>query len=108
MTTITAIDFGNLQPLEIFVAFLVLFVACLLLTFIVKTLLATKNAKKQEISEEVTQEETPIIAKGSCGDLRLINTDDRTAAMIMAIVADKTETPLNQLRFISIEKKGDK
>ena len=29
--------------------------------------------------------------------------DDKTAAMIMAIVADKTGIPLNELRFISIK-----
>ncbi|MBQ7624685.1 MAG: OadG family protein [Clostridia bacterium] len=32
----------------------------------------------------------------------LINVDEKTAAMIMAIVADETEIPLSELRFISI------
>ena len=34
-------------------------------------------------------------------------TEERDAAMIMAIVADATETPLNQLRFKRIERLDD-
>ena len=33
----------------------------------------------------------------------LVNVDDKSAAMIMAIVADETGIPLNELRFISIK-----
>ena len=33
----------------------------------------------------------------------LYNVDDRTAAMLMAIVADEAGIPLNELRFISIK-----
>lgn len=43
-------------------------------------------------------------AQGTCGELKLINTDERDAAMIMAIVADETNTPLNELRFKSIKR----
>ena len=42
-------------------------------------------------------------APGSAGELKLYNTDDRTAAMLMAIVADELQTPLNELRFKSIK-----
>ena len=48
--------------------------------------------------------ETAPLANGTCGELKLINTDERDAAMIMAIVADSTGTPLNELRFKSIKK----
>ncbi len=41
-------------------------------------------------------------AKGSCGGVALHDVPDATAAMIMAIVADELQTPLNELRFISI------
>ena len=34
--------------------------------------------------------------------MKLYNTDPRDAAMIMAIVADELQKPLNELRFISI------
>ena len=42
-------------------------------------------------------------APGSAGELKLYGTPDRNAAMIMAIVADKLNKPLNELRFISIK-----
>ena len=45
----------------------------------------------------------PALAPGSSGDIKLNNVDERTAAMIMAIVADELQTPLNELRFKSIK-----
>ena len=43
------------------------------------------------------------LARGSCGPVMLHDVPDRTAAMVMAIVADELKTPLNELRFISIK-----
>ena len=40
-------------------------------------------------------------APGSAGKIALHDVPDKTAAMLMAIVADRTGKPLNQLRFIS-------
>ena len=48
----------------------------------------------------------PGSTKGVCMGNRvceLYNVDDKTAAMIMAIVADETKIPLGELRFISIK-----
>ena len=42
-------------------------------------------------------------APGSAGQLKLHDTPDRDAAMIMAIVADQMGKPLNELRFKSIK-----
>ena len=42
-------------------------------------------------------------APGSAGHLKLHDVEPKTAAMIMAIVADKMGKPLNELRFISIK-----
>ena len=44
-----------------------------------------------------------IPAPGTAGQLKLYDTNPKTAAMIMAIVADKMGKPLNELRFISIK-----
>lgn len=44
----------------------------------------------------------PQAAPGTAGNLKLYDTPPKTAAMIMAIVADKTGKPLNELRFKSI------
>ena len=42
-------------------------------------------------------------APGAAGQLKLYNVEPKTAAMVMAIVADKMGKPLNELRFISIK-----
>ena len=42
-------------------------------------------------------------APGSAGQLKLHDVEPKTAAMIMAIVANKMGKPLNELRFISIK-----
>ena len=43
------------------------------------------------------------LAPGSAGEVKIYDTDPRDAAMIMAIVADKLQKPLNELRFVSIK-----
>lgn len=42
-------------------------------------------------------------APGAAGELKLYDTDPKTAAMVMAIVANKMGKPLNELRFQSIK-----
>ncbi len=54
-----------------------------------------------------SDEQPPQLAKGTCGELTLINCEERDAAMIMAIVADSLNTPLNELRFKSIKRVED-
>ncbi len=45
-------------------------------------------------------------AKGSRGSVNITTVPPKTAAMLMAIVADELKVPLNELRFISIKEKG--
>ena len=47
-------------------------------------------------------------APGSAGELKLHDVEPKTAAMLMAIVADKMGKPLNELRFISIKEVKEK
>ena len=42
------------------------------------------------------------VAPGSAGNVDLHSVEPKTAAMIMAIVADELGAPINELRFISI------
>ncbi len=60
--------------------------------------------KKKSTTNETTETatEAKATAPGSCGELVLKNVSDKEAAMIMAIVADKMQAPLNELRFKSI------
>ena len=66
--------------------------------------------KKAQSAETVEDKHEAPAAVGTCGELVLVKTDERDAAMIMAIVADTLDTPLNQLRFKSIKRvdEGDK
>ena len=48
---------------------------------------------------EIPQPEAP----GSAGKLKLNGVEPKTAAMVMAIVADKLQKPINELRFLSIK-----
>lgn len=45
----------------------------------------------------------PAVAPGSAGTLKTYDVPPKTCAMIMAIVANKMDKPLNELRFISIK-----
>ncbi len=64
---------------------------------------------KKEAAQAVSAEEVPAAQKelptapGSAGKLKLYNVEPKTAAMVMAIVADKMGNPINELRFISIK-----
>jgi Na+-transporting methylmalonyl-CoA/oxaloacetate decarboxylase gamma subunit len=68
---------------------------------------AKAAAAKADISvasvAEVTAPVAEVPAPGTAGQLKLYDTPPKTAAMIMAIVADKMGKPLNELRFISIK-----
>ena len=50
---------------------------------------------------------TADAAPGTAGQLKLYDTPPKTAAMIMAIVANQMGKPLNELRFISIKEVKD-
>ena len=49
----------------------------------------------------------PELAAGSCGEVKTFGVPDATAAMLMAIVADRLGKPLNELRFVSIREVED-
>ena len=63
------------------------------------------SEKKQEVAAPVIAPvEVPVAyAPGSAGKVMTFDVPDKTAAMLMAIVAEKTGKPLNELRFISIK-----
>lgn len=66
-----------------------------------------KNTAPAAKTEPKAVAPTPVAAAptapGSAGHVKLHGVPDKEAAMIMAIVADKMQTPLNELRFISIK-----
>ena len=64
-------------------------------------------SKKKAAAAPAVEEQTPVaeapVAPGSAGSVKLHNVEPKTAAMLMAIVADKLGKPVNELRFISIK-----
>jgi Na+-transporting methylmalonyl-CoA/oxaloacetate decarboxylase gamma subunit len=62
----------------------------------------SKVVSAPEAATSAVTAEAPT-APGSCGEVSVYDVPDATAAMLMAIVADKLDTPLNELRFISIK-----
>ena len=63
---------------------------------------AAEKRKVEETAKNAPADAKAPPAPGTAGELKLYNTDPRDAAMIMAIVADATGKPLNELRFKSI------
>ena len=63
---------------------------------------AAKAAAPAAAATPVPEAPKPT-APGSAGELKLHDVEPKTAAMLMAIVADKMGKPLNELRFISIK-----
>ena len=59
--------------------------------------------RKKDASGEVPSTPDAPTAPGAAGQIKLHNVEPKTAAMLMAIVANKMDKPLNELRFISIK-----
>ena len=82
----------------------------LLIAVMVITSKIMQRKKPEEEAAPAAAPEAPAapVAPGSAGKLKLYDTDPKTVAMIMAIVADKMGKPINELRFISIKEVKDK
>ncbi len=107
---ITIVETLGVVVLGMAVVFAVLMLLWLLIVIESKAV-ASMEAKKTAAelvpaapsAPEVPAAAPAPLAKGSCGPVMLHDVPDRTAAMVMAIVADELKTPLNELRFISIK-----
>ena len=84
----------------------VVFFGLILLMFVTKIAGAIIN-RKNTAAPAVAPAAKNAPAPGSAGKIALHDVPDKTAAMLMAIVADRTGKPLNQLRFISIREVKD-
>lgn len=96
----------------ILVVFGVLLLMYILISISGKIIQAITNAgskKEPEKAPAAAPAAAPAVAAAaseevfSSGSLKLKNCDEKTAAMIMAIVADDTGIPLNELVFKSIK-----
>lgn len=89
-------------------------IACLIL-LVSKTIRAIENKANSKKAAAAPVVEAASAASGvpmpagmNQGELELVGTDEKTAAIIMAIVSDKSGIPLNRLSFKSIKLMEDK
>ena len=113
-STLTDIGFADAAVVAL-LGYVVVFFGLVLLMIVVigmgkifiakeKKVAAHSDAAKAAIAAvpEAPAADAPA-APGTAGKLKLYDVEPKTAAMLMAIVADKMGKPLNELRFISIK-----
>ena len=102
--TITLADAGITALLGYAVVFFGLILLMIVVILFGKAFVA---AEKKNAPMPIAPVAVPAVpaktAPGSAGQLKLYNVEPKTAAMLMAIVANKLGKPINELRFISIK-----
>ena len=101
-TTMSIGEAGITALLGYAVVFFGLILLMIVVSLIGKSFSAKKSAPVEAPAEPAPAVEAPV-APGTAGQLKLHDVSPKTAAMLMAIVADKMGKPLNELRFISIK-----
>ena len=82
---------------------MVLILAVVVAVMALRKLRLRRHAAAPAVPAAPAPEVSSPAAPGSAGKLKLHDVEPKTAAMLMAIVADKMGKPLNELRFISIK-----
>ena len=119
LENISVADSGIVALLGYGVVFLGLIALMVVVILLGKAFVAAGNRKKAEAPKaagpaapaaasktDAPKTDAPKaapVAPGSAGGVKLYDVEPKTAAMIMAIVADRMGKPLNELRFISIK-----
>ena len=89
--------------------FAIVFFGLILLMIVIKIMEVVMHGGKKKEAAPAPAAAAPAapapkpLAPGSAGEVKLYNVPDKEAAMIMAIVANKMNKPLNELRFKSIK-----
>ena len=103
--TAASISVGD-ATLAAVLGYAVVFLGLILLMIVVTVLGKAMSKKAKKAAPAPVAEAAPAAAAaapGTAGEVKLFDVPDRTAAMIMAIVAEQTGRPLNELRFKSIQ-----
>ena len=107
MENIGILDAGVIALLGYAVVFFGLILLMVVVTIMGKIFTAKEAKAAAAVPAPAAAPAAPAVeapkAPGSAGQLKLHDVEPKTAAMIMAIVADKMGKPLNELRFISIK-----
>ena len=103
---------GALALLGYAVVFFGIILLMIVVTIMGKLFVAAEKRKAAKATQAMPEAVPPApvvpekpapTAPGAAGQLKLHDVEPKTAAMLMAIVADKMGKPLNELRFISIK-----
>ena len=110
MENIGILDAGVIALLGYAVVFFGIILLMIVVMVMGKIFIAAEKKKQQAAPVAAPAAPAPVAAPaapaeapGTAGQLKLHDVEPRTAAMLMAIVADKMGKPLNELRFISIK-----
>ena len=108
MENIGYLDAAVVAALGYGVVFLGLILLMIVVMIVGKCFTAADKKKTEKAA--VLDEPAPVVeappaptAPGTAGQLKLHDVEPKTAAMLMAIVANKMGKPINELRFISIK-----
>ena len=118
--TAAAVDLENISILNAAIVavlgYAVVFFGLILLMLVIMAMGKYFIAKDKKVAEQAAATKAALAASapaapvadaatapGTAGALKLHDVEPKTAAMLMAIVADKLGKPLNELRFISIK-----
>lgn len=92
------------------IVFLMLIILMLIIVVLGKFFISKKEASAPAAKPAAPAPAAPVApavkqdpAPGTAGQVNLHTVDDKTAAMLMAIVADELQAPINELRFIDIK-----
>ena len=110
LENISILNAGIVAGLGYAVVFLGLISLMVVITILGKAFMAAENKQKAApvapaapVAAAPVVSAAPAEAPGTAGQLKLHDVPPHTAAMLMAIVANKMGKPLNELRFISIK-----
>ena len=108
MENLSILDAGIIAVLGYAVVFFGLILLMGVITLMGKIFIAMEEKNKAAAPAAEAPAAAPAAAPaptapGTAGQLKLHDVEPKTAAMIMAIVANKMGKPLNELRFISIK-----
>lgn len=100
------IDIGTAGIVAI-LGYLVVFFGLVLLMSVIYLMGKAMTSRKKTAKAAPAAPAAPVVtaapAPGTAGEVKLHSVSDRDAALIMAIVANKLQKPLNELRFKSIK-----
>ncbi len=105
MSVFESIIVGLFTMLLVFLVLAFLYAIIVVLSVVLRKTTDKKAAVEnaEELAQPADREQEAYVIQSSSGELKLRNVDEKTAAMIMAIVSDESRIPLSELCFKSIK-----